>query len=436
LPLSTPVFVPKEVRLSGGVSLRLESRTRYGEHEWIKRSQHKNGVRILGAQILEVRGGADQTKSIYDQRVTLDLETEPTISRATALLLSDPGASSAELLILPHSDRLSGRLIYSVHTPEYTAWIDAHSGKTIARIPHLQAIAPIKVYTAEHLPFQGAHPQLGPLQLPLEKYALASPEDLAAQQAQRNSERVLTYFYEKHGRDSYDGAGATLNAIVHIGVNMANAFWDHSRKVIGYGDGDGKILGSFTRAIDVAGHESTHSIVSSTSKLTYIHESGAINEGLSDFFGAIIEGKNNWIMGEDLHLNDDAVKGIRDVANPGSRSERIRDEEFREITVKYPATVSEAMVFDLDDCGWHNDLCGVHLNSTVVSHAGYRLIKAIGHEATEKLFYLAMTQFLTETSSFKDFGQAVRDACGVAITGEALEKTCTQVDATLKELGL
>lgn len=436
-PLSSPVFVPEEVRLSSGVSLKLESRERMGGLEFFKRSQRKNGVRILGAQVLEIQGGADKDRKVFDQRVALDLDTQPTLSRATALLIAGPDASAAELLILPNADRLSGRLIYSVQTGEHTVWVGAHSGQVIARIPHLQTIAPIKVYTAEHLPFRGAHPLLGPMRLPLEKYAAPAEDNVKAKEAHHNNERVLTYFLQKHGRDSYDGAGGTLNAIIHIGQNMSNAFWDHSRKVVGYGDGDGKILGRFTRAMDVAGHELTHSIVSSTSKLVYIHEPGAINEGLSDFFGAIIEGKDDWTMGEDLHLNDDAVKGIRDIVNPGSRSEVILDHDtLEEIEVKYPSKVSEAIAFSLDHCRPQNDLCGVHLNSTVVSHAGYRLIQATSKEAMEKVFYLVMTQFLTETSMFKDFGKAVRDACPVALGTEEAEKTCAKVDETLKELGL
>lgn len=436
-PLTAPVFVAEEVRLASGVSLKLESRERVGSLEFLKRSQRKNGVRILGAQVLEIRGSAEKSQKVYDQRVALDLETKPTLSRATALLIAGQDASTAELLILPNADRLSGRLIYAVSTEADTVWIDAHSGQVIARIPHLQTIAPIKVYTAEKLPFRSVHPVLGPMRLPLEKYEIAAEDDLAAQEAHRNNERVLTYFLDQHGRDSYDAAGGTLNAIVHIGENMSNAFWDHSRKVVGYGDGDGKVLGRFTRAMDVAGHELTHSIVSSTSKLVYIHESGAINEGLSDFFGAIIEGKSDWTMGEDLHLNDDAVKGIRDVMNPGTRSEVILDPDtLEEVQVKYPSKVSEAIPFKLDGCGRHNDLCGVHLNSTVVSHAGYRLIEATSKQAAEKILYLVMTQFLTETSMFKDFGKATRDACPVALGAEEAKKTCAQVDATLNELGL
>jgi Zn-dependent metalloprotease len=42
-------------------------------------------------------------------------------------------------------------------------------------------------------------------------------------------------------------------------------------------------------ALDVAGHEIGHAVCSNTANLTYQNESGAMNEGFSDIWGACIE---------------------------------------------------------------------------------------------------------------------------------------------------
>ena len=437
--LTAPNFIPREVRLGSGKSFKLESRERASGLEFVKRAQYLNGVRVMGGQMLEIRGAHDKSIRSHESSVQLDVETRPTLSTATALALVGPEAHSAELLILPNPDRLSGRLLYQVKNEQGRVWIDAHSGAVIARLPSIITIAPIQVYTSEHLPFRGAHPALGPINFPLERYKAPTEGDVAADEAYRNNKLALTYFLEKHGRNSYDGAGAKLNAVIHIGAGMSNAFWDDERKLVGYGDGDGKILGSFTKAVDVAGHELTHSVVSATSKLIPIHQPGAINEGLSDFFGSLIEGKGDWVMGEDLHLTDVEVKGTRNMANPHVHKIKSQDPESGEVVeFPYPAKYTEAFDFGLDAsvCSSKNDFCGVHLNSTLISHAGYRMIQQTSQEAAEKVLYLVMTQYLTEISMFADFGTAVRAACPVALGAEEAEKACTKIDATLKELEL
>jgi Zn-dependent metalloprotease len=53
-----------------------------------------------------------------------------------------------------------------------------------------------------------------------------------------------------------------------------------------YGDGDGKMFLDLSLALDVTAHELTHAVTSKTSALVYKDESGALNEAMSDIFGA------------------------------------------------------------------------------------------------------------------------------------------------------
>lgn len=80
-----------------------------------------------------------------------------------------------------------------------------------------------------------------------------------------------------------------------------------------FGDGDGEIFGSFTKNIDVIGHELTHGVVQFTANLEYEIQSGALNESMADVFGTMIKqyfhpsGKQlatdaDWLIGEGIFL--------------------------------------------------------------------------------------------------------------------------------------
>ena len=62
-----------------------------------------------------------------------------------------------------------------------------------------------------------------------------------------------------------------------------NAFWDGAQMVFGSG---------YAAADDVVAHELTHGFVERTSDLFYFHQSGAINESVSDVIGEIVDHRN------------------------------------------------------------------------------------------------------------------------------------------------
>jgi Zn-dependent metalloprotease len=73
----------------------------------------------------------------------------------------------------------------------------------------------------------------------------------------------------------------------------------------------------FFAALDVTAHELTHGVTYYTSNLVYKSDSGAMNEAMSDVFGATVErvkgGKGSqyvWIMGEDVTLSGSGVRNM------------------------------------------------------------------------------------------------------------------------------
>jgi len=179
------------------------------------------------------------------------------------------------------------------------------------------------------------------------------------------------YFYGTFNRDSYDDAGAGLISSAHYGVNYQNAFWNGTQMV--YGDG-------FT-VKDVIGHELTHAVTERTANLEYRWQSGALNESLSDIFGAMID-RDDWLMGEDLPASvlggRDAIRDLADPTRFGQPA-HVRD---------WVATCSD------------NE--GVHINSGIPNKAYVNIANSIGKQKAEGIFYRLLTQYLGASASLED----------------------------------
>ncbi len=109
--------------------------------------------------------------------------------------------------------------------------------------------------------------------------------DLTAQRAFDATTAVVDFYRNCFGRNSVDDAGMTLMSSIHYGVRYDNAFWNGSQMT--YGDGDGRVFTDFTKSDDVIGHELTHGVTQFTAGLDYSDEPGALNESVSDAFGAM-----------------------------------------------------------------------------------------------------------------------------------------------------
>ncbi len=179
--------------------------------------------------------------------------------------------------------------------------------------------------------------------------------DQAALDAHWAAETVYDYWLNTHNRNSIDGNGMPIETFVHVsedGVNsMFNAFWFSNRMY--YGDG---INGNNPlTALDICGHEVGHGIDQFTGDLKYERESGALDEGFADIWGACVEAqttpnKQRWLLGEDVLGGP-----LRSMSNPNQFGQ------------------PDTYLGDLwanTDCGTPtraNDYCGVHTNSGVLN---------------------------------------------------------------------
>ncbi|KAI0168853.1 Metalloprotease [Hypoxylon sp. FL1284] len=152
----------------------------------------------------------------------------------------------------------------------------------------------------------------------------ATPDE-SANEAYDNAGLVLSFYADIFNWDSIDNENMHVISSVHFGINYENAFWDPEVAQMVYGDGHG-FLANFTGAVDVIGHELTHAVTEHTSPLDYTGQNGALNEHVSDVFGAMIKqradnetaDKADWLIGENCLMP--GVKGValRSMKAPGT----------------------------------------------------------------------------------------------------------------------
>ena len=239
--------------------------------------------------------------------------------------------------------------------------------------------------------------------------------DDAAGDAHWGMEMTYDYFFNEHGRDSYNGSGAQIRGYIHYDENYFNAFWNGTS--LNFGDGNNNPLTS----IDVVGHEFAHGVTGNTANLVYQDESGALNESFSDIFGTAIEfyalgEEANWAMGE-------ANFHFRDMDDPNNYDQ--------------PDTYHGDFWYSgADDNG------GVHRNSGVQNYWFYLLsvggsgvndngtpfeVEGIGMEKAAAISYLNLAEYLTESDNY----QSARLG-SIAAAAELYGECSEEVRQTLK----
>ncbi|HEY9177809.1 MAG TPA: M4 family metallopeptidase [Flavipsychrobacter sp.] len=174
---------------------------------------------------------------------------------------------------------------------------------------------------------------------------------------------VYDYWKKKHNRLSYDSAGSDIISFLNYDISYNNAFWTGYFMV--YGNGTGMFNSGFEPlvALDVCSHELAHGICQHTAGLVYNRESGAMNEGFSDIWGAVVENyaapdKQMWSVGEELR-----VGALRSMSNPNLFTD--------------PDCHSGIHWVNVVGCtpNGGNDQCGVHTNSGVLNYWFYLLVE-------------------------------------------------------------
>ncbi|OZD55369.1 peptidase M4 family protein [Rhodococcus sp. 06-1477-1B] len=228
--------------------------------------------------------------------------------------------------------------------------------------------------------------------------------DAAVDEAYDGLGETYDFFWDAFSRDGIDGAGGSLLATVHYGDDYDNAFWNGERMV--FGDGDGDVFVGFTRSLSVIAHELGHGVTEAAGGLEYQGQSGALNESLSDVFGALAEQHHlgqsadeaTWLIGAGIFAAAVQGEALRSMKAPGTAYDD-------DVLGKDPQPGHMRDYVETDD-----DNGGVHINSGIPNRAFYLAATALGGRAWERaglIWYRTLTAgTLSTTADFSAFATA------------------------------
>lgn len=389
----------------------------------VRLQQRINGLQVVGGEYI-VHADAEGNVIAMNGRIAVDRDL-PRVPSMDAWSAIEQATAEAGIENPKFSDK--PRLVYVVNQKSnaFLAWTasaaftaadgtdgldiiyaDAKSGNLVMRNAMVKTARNRRTYTASNgttLP--------GTLVL---TETTGSTTDTTLQKAHDYAGVTYNYYSTVHGRDSYNGAGATLTSSVHYSTNYNNAYWNGSQMV--YGDGDGSQFAPLSRALDVCAHELTHAVTETSANLVYQDESGALNEGTSDILGSSAEAwnagavsSNTWKIGEDIYTpatSGDALRYMNDPAAAG---------DYDYWPTRYTGTL---------------DYGGVHSNSGIANLAYYLMVMGGTHprgktsvvvpalnataltsiNMASKIWYRALTVYMTSNTTFSGARTATANA--------------------------
>lgn len=223
-------------------------------------------------------------------------------------------------------------------------------------------------------------------------------KDDAALTAHWAAEMTYDYFKVKFGRKGWDGKNGLLRLYINAPLEQYkgnNAYWDGWGVTCGIGSNQPYV------ALDIIAHEIGHAIKDKTANFKRRGESGALNEGFSDIWGACVK---YHVLGESnmWHIGEIVADGRHlDYPKASSNPDTYKGKYWR----------STMIIADSTDYG------GVHRNSTVFSHWFYLLaqggtgmndnedfysVDGVGIDKAARITYNMLTSGLTENSDFAD----------------------------------
>jgi Zn-dependent metalloprotease len=180
-----------------------------------------------------------------------------------------------------------------------------------------------------------------------------------------------------------------------------------------YGDGDGVNYGPLV-SLDVAGHEMSHGVTENSANLTYSGESGGLNESTSDIFGTMVEfyaananDPADYLIGEEFDLKDHV--GFRRMDNPiaDGSSPNCYSTNTKNLDVHYSSGVGNHFFYLLAEGSGAKTIGGVAHSSPTCNGS---TITGIGRDAAGKIWYRALTVYMTSGTTYAGARTATLDA--------------------------
>ena len=447
---------------------RVEEDPESGMHTHVQ--QLYRGIRVFGGEAIVHLEPEESSPSITDDLVrSVNVDTTPTLTAAEAVEIAIAKYGCSDCLTAKPTTSLwitqkpgkSGKrrdaLVYrvslrrmdgSASTALPVYFIDAHSGAVVNHYNDLQTGTgrslysgtktintffkvinpPARTYFMEdHIRnvgiFDGASTENSVFYIVDPDNNFISANQRAGVDAHFGTSKTIDYFKSAHGRNGFDGRGgpgfyrsidgttSLKSVVVHYGSRFNNGFWDGRRVVLGDGDG---VFNGPNVSVDWLGHEWTHALTAFTANLVYQGESGALNESMSDVFGAMIErsaygeNSNTWRLFEKTLTPRISGDAERDMASPHNGRNQIpglsgQPDHYLE---RYKGTADNGGVHF--NSGISNKV--FHLVAKGGSHHRGGSMTGIGPDAAAKIWFRALTLHMTRTTNFKGARTATLNA--------------------------
>ncbi|MGW8376950.1 M4 family metallopeptidase [Actinacidiphila sp. SB3-2] len=235
----------------------------------------------------------------------------------------------------------------------------------------------------------------------------------AAVDAHYGAATTWDYYKKVHNRDGIKGDGKGALSRVHYGKSFVNAFWDDSCFCMTYGDGEGdkKPL----TALDVAAHEMSHGVTSATANLNYEGESGGLNEATSDIMATDVEfsAKNkkdpgDYLIGENIDINGDG-KPLRYMDKPSKDGKSLDNwsADAGNADVHHSSGIANHFFYLASEGSGKKKIGNVEYDSPTKDGSK---VEGIGRDKVIKIWYKALTAYMTSTTDYKAAREATLKA--------------------------
>ena len=453
-----------DLRIEGADHALVERRARTDERgiSHVHYQQLYKGLEVFEGEAITHVDANDEVEITSSLRGELELDTEDAIGSASAVVAAAQRAGMAGrfwadpvLKVLPAGERAdSDRLVWHVRVTgrtakepiaQWDAFVDARTGEVVLAFDSLQTVAATGVgrtmyvgdvslstdfasgtYFLRDTTRGGAGGNytcdvnnktdlLGIFRPACTMVKRANnvfgnyfrdKSDRATAGADAHHGLQLTWDYYKNtfGRNGIDGLGRRTYSRIHYGNAYENAFWSNACFCMTYGDG----AATFNPlvSIDVAGHEMSHGVMSREANLTYLRESGGLNESSSDIFGTLVEFSQpanspdapDWWIGERIYRSNwsgvgpnatytqaSALRYMDDPAQDGA-SPACWSATLKNLDVHYSSGPNNHMFYLLANGG--------------TSKCNGDTVSGIGNDKAARVWYKAIADYMTASTNY------------------------------------
>ncbi|MEV7681698.1 M4 family metallopeptidase [Streptomyces sp. NPDC088341] len=226
----------------------------------------------------------------------------------------------------------------------------------------------------------------------------------AAVDAAYGARKTFDFYHDQFGRNGIANDGVGGYSRVHYGNEYVNAFWDDDCFCMTYGDGFDNV--NPLTALDVAAHEMTHGVTSTTANLYYYNgESGGLNEGTSDIMAAAVEFFANnpndvpdYEVGELIDINGDGTP-LRYMDEPSKDgiSQDYWSAATEGLDPHFSSGVANHFFYLLAEGSGSKTINGAAYNSPTYDNEP---VPGLGLHNAFNVWYRALTLYMTSTTDY------------------------------------